>query len=442
MSRFVQEPIASVLLRQLFKWVILCVVLFSTLQGWLNYRAGEQKFETAVRSVAETHLPLLSVAIWDIEPQTIEKQMGLLLNSPDVAWVAIYTSTGKVFTQGSKENVSQSQTLRMDIPAPMASNGSVGTLELVLDKSSLRSELIRNLIIAVLEILVLALVLLFAVAKILKRDLEQPLHELAAYVRKLEANQLGAVFSLHRRKRHGYNEIDLVVDGFREMQNSLQRHIRDQDQLVLERTQQLETALATLKTLSNTDALTQVFNRQYFNEQMPAELTRALRYGRPVSVVFCDIDFFKQVNDTYGHAIGDRVLITFASLVRQSLYADRDWLARYGGEEFVIVLPETDLNAALERAEQIRKKVESDLQFFLEDGRHFSVTTSFGVAVMESADSVDTLMKRADLCLYEAKQNGRNQVRPALLRRTAAPVFQVHAPQVDGWQNSRGGADR
>jgi methyl-accepting chemotaxis protein len=243
------------------------------LQGWLNYRAGEQKFETAVRSVAETHLPLLSVAIWDIEPQTIEKQMGLLLNSPDVAWVAIYTSTGKVFTQGSKENVSQSQTLRMDIPAPMASNGSVGTLELVLDKSSLRSELIRNLIIAVLEILVLALVLLFAVAKILKRDLEQPLHELAAYVRKLEANQLGAVFSLHRRKRHGYNEIDLVVDGFREMQSSLQRHIRDQDQLVLERTQQLETALATLKTLSNTDALTQVFNRQYFNEQMPAELT-------------------------------------------------------------------------------------------------------------------------------------------------------------------------
>jgi predicted signal transduction protein with EAL and GGDEF domain len=87
------------------------------------------------------------------------------------------------------------------------------------------------------------------------------------------------------------------------------------------------------------------------------------------------------------------------------------------------VLPETDLNAALERAEQIRKKVESDLQFFLEDGRHFSVTTSFGVAVMESSDSVDTLMKRADLCLYEAKQNGRNQVRPALLRRPQHRCF-------------------
>jgi diguanylate cyclase (GGDEF)-like protein len=198
------------------------------------------------------------------------------------------------------------------------------------------------------------------------------------------------------------------------MQNSIQKHIHHQDELVLERTLQLEKAMGALKELSVTDGLTSCYNRLFFNERMPREMQRATRYERALSVLFCDIDFFKSVNDQYGHSVGDAVLIAFAQTLKRELRAEIDWLVRYGGEEFLVILPETDLNAALEVAERMRLAVQNELSVLLLDGKQLRITASFGVAQKQDRDSVESLVQRADQWLYFSKTNGRNQVQPRM----------------------------
>lgn len=414
MSDRVIEPISSSLLRRLFKWLILCILLFSSLQAWLNYRTIERSFNMMVSDVAATHLPLLSVAIWDIEPQAIQKQINLLLDNSHIAYVIIQTSTGQQFVGGDVEKLFNAERIIRNIPAPVEQNGNVGVLELVIDKSVLRQELIRSLLMVAIEVSILAIFILMAVSTILRRDLEKPMHQLAEYVQNLQANQLSGQLELDFEPRHRNSEIGLVLDGFRTMQNSIQKHIHHQDELVLERTLQLEKAMGALKELSVTDGLTSCYNRLFFNERMPREMQRATRYERALSVLFCDIDFFKSVNDQYGHSVGDAVLIAFAQTLKRELRAEIDWLVRYGGEEFLVILPETDLNAALEVAERMRLAVQNELSVLLLDGKQLRITASFGVAQKLDKDSVESLVQRADQWLYFSKTNGRNQVQPRM----------------------------
>lgn len=163
--------------------------------------------------------------------------------------------------------------------------------------------------------------------------------------------------------------------------------------------------------LSRTDALTGVFNRRYLMDHLVAELERSLRYQHPLSLMLCDVDHFKKVNDTYGHQTGDEVLINFAQTLRQSL-RETDWIARYGGEEFVVVLPETNLQGANLVAERCRALVAATVI----DTAHGSlnITASFGVSGWQpgmSADTlVDNLIAAADIGVYSSKSGGRNRV--------------------------------
>jgi diguanylate cyclase (GGDEF)-like protein len=164
--------------------------------------------------------------------------------------------------------------------------------------------------------------------------------------------------------------------------------------------------------LSITDVLTGAFNRRYFMEQLPRELERCRRYATPLSVVMCDVDHFKQVNDVNGHAAGDDVLQQCATRIQKSIRATSDWLARLGGEEFLIVLPETDYEGAVLVAEKIRDIVSSSS--FMTRGGDVQVTASFGSASTELQGpdltlKVETLLRTADECLYRSKQAGRNR---------------------------------
>jgi two-component system cell cycle response regulator len=186
--------------------------------------------------------------------------------------------------------------------------------------------------------------------------------------------------------------------------------------LKLERS--LRAANQQIHLLSITDALTEIFNRRHLMERLPQEIIRSHRYARPLSVVLCDIDYFKRVNDTYGHQAGDEVLKGFAKLMREMTRKSIDWVARYGGEEFVVVLPETPFEAALAFAEKARLAVTAHPFCGLDAPLHLS--SSFGVATYDPARSpnnvtAEGLISCADQYLYRSKAEGRNRVTGAVL---------------------------
>jgi diguanylate cyclase (GGDEF)-like protein len=172
----------------------------------------------------------------------------------------------------------------------------------------------------------------------------------------------------------------------------------------------LETSL---KQLALHDQLTGAYNRGYLDRQLSKEIQRSWRYGHPLSIIMCDIDHFKKVNDNYGHQAGDLVLKEFVTRINRSIRNENDWVARYGGEEFVIALPETDAAGCSVVAERMRERIA-----FSPDGADSSplkISASFGtVTLRPESQSVRTspadLIQRADICLYQAKQTGRNRV--------------------------------
>lgn len=164
-----------------------------------------------------------------------------------------------------------------------------------------------------------------------------------------------------------------------------------------------------LEELSNTDALTSIYNRRYCIDILEKEVDRARRYGSRLSFLMIDIDNFKAFNDTYGHLVGDMVLTEVAHLLQSGL-RKTDTVARYGGEEFALLLPETDPKGSLAVAERYRAQVQAHK--FGSEKDPLRVTISIGLSHYPSPDieSVDDLIRLADNALYKAKSNGRNRV--------------------------------
>jgi diguanylate cyclase (GGDEF)-like protein len=174
---------------------------------------------------------------------------------------------------------------------------------------------------------------------------------------------------------------------------------------IIERTnRELEAALAANREMALTDSLTQLPNRRSLESSLTAKVREVERYERPLSLILLDVDHFKVVNDTHGHAVGDAVLVALAEVMRAMLRSS-DLCARWGGEEFVLMCPETGLEGALTVAERLRREVE---QRELVEG--VRVTISLGVEVYRSGDDVGRLFERVDAALYEAKRSGRNRV--------------------------------
>jgi diguanylate cyclase (GGDEF)-like protein len=167
---------------------------------------------------------------------------------------------------------------------------------------------------------------------------------------------------------------------------------------------------------SITDQLTSLYNRRFFIEQANWHLKSAKRYDFPISLIMCDIDYFKRVNDRYGHDVGDKVLQKFSELLK-SIMRENDILSRYGGEEFAILLPQTSPQDAAKLAERMRAATE---KMTISLAQHkVTFTASFGIVSMHTKINLNDSLKAADNALYKAKQQGRNQV--YLSQLTAQP---------------------
>lgn len=165
--------------------------------------------------------------------------------------------------------------------------------------------------------------------------------------------------------------------------------------------------------LSTIDELTKVANRRFFARHFPLEIERAARYRRPMSLIMCDIDHFKKINDTFGHIAGDEVLREFGSRLQQSLRQGGDWVARVGGEEFAVVLPETGLASAVQVAHKLREQIR--MRRFQMNVSSAVITASFGVCelpaeVNRGSGIVSRMQTAADTALYRSKASGRDCV--------------------------------
>ncbi len=176
------------------------------------------------------------------------------------------------------------------------------------------------------------------------------------------------------------------------------------EQKVVERTAELSKVKDNFKKLATTDELTSMHNRYSIMNILSSEVSRCNRYKTPLSLIMYDVDFFKNVNDTYGHDVGDSVLASLSSLVMKNL-RDVDIVGRYGGEEFLIILPNTILENAKQYAERLRKEVEA--YSFETVG---NLTISMGVVEIEPSENMNEIFKRVDNLLYASKNSGRNRI--------------------------------
>lgn len=232
-------------------------------------------------------------------------------------------------------------------------------------------------------------------------------------------DDLELVANVARRAMQSYTliaERDKLVETLESRNEALQivnKNFRALTVALKNKNAALENLNKTVKTLAIRDQLTGLFNRRYFDEAIAAEVARASRYGRDLSIIFLDVDFFKKYNDNYGHQHGDMVLRTISRIIKLKIRAI-DIATRYGGEEFVVILPETPKDGAYAVAEKIRQSVAETAAKALGSKNATAVTVSAGVASLgQDATDVHQLIAKADQALFEAKRAGRNAVRMA-----------------------------
>lgn len=381
--------------------------------GWWEHREASAQLNASLRQQGEALAGDIAEALWQVSPDLLQPHLRTAAKWPGAACLEVSEGWGiQVFAGSGAATPCQGQA---EIQLPILREARrLGTLRIYVDHAGIDRVARRAALRSIAASLALTFVVTSVVLVMLRRQLQSPMQQLAAFLHRLGADQLDESLALRRPSNQGQDEIDLVAESIATLQARIAGHVRELDARVAERTEQLQTALDTLKTLAVTDPLTGCHNRLAFTQKYPEAIAHAERYGRPLSVVFCDVDRFKSVNDNHGHPAGDRVIAAMGQWLRGTLRGSSDWVARYGGEEFVLVLPETALTQALEVAERLRLQIEQSEGVALESGQVLRITVSLGVAQWQAGESGEALLQRADEQLYAAKQAGRNQVQPPI----------------------------
>ena len=272
-------------------------------------------------------------------------------------------------------------------------------------------ELISSATQASIAILVISILIIFLVAAWMFYMLGVPLNRITKHIRRITDGDLDIEnIDVGSRK----DELGQLGNAFNSMHDTIKRQIKELnahreilEQEVKERTKDLELANKKLELISKTDELTGLPNRREMNETIANEMGRSARTHKPFCFIFIDIDHFKNINDTYGHACGDIILKSVAQTIR-GLLRKYDVFARYGGEEFLTLLPETDLEGARVVAERFRRQIEKMTVRYADFT--IKITITLGVAKFDDRLGADRSIQMADKALYQGKEGGRNRV--------------------------------
>jgi len=258
----------------------------------------------------------------------------------------------------------------------------IGKLILLYNTDEIKNTL-KMIFLILLGISLFVLLIMYKVASILQNKLTKPIYILVDNMKSiLKENDY-----TRKIKEKSNDEFQIVFDGFNTMLNEIQN-----DKIALEK-------------LANTDPLTGLYNRRHFYELINPFLSINKREKKTSSLIMLDIDKFKNVNDTYGHDVGDIILVNLAITVSANI-RESDIFSRFGGEEFMIFLPHTNEEQAIKMAEKLRKAVEASKNVQ-------NIKTTISIGVSEIIDDIEVSIKAVDTALYVAKNNGRNRVEVA-----------------------------
>lgn len=225
-----------------------------------------------------------------------------------------------------------------------------------------------------------------------------------------KASALGGGKMEVRAEAKGDDEISALGGSFNQMASALQLYTEDLEQIIEERTEELQEANKRLETLATTDQLTGLCNRRHFDEFARRTIAAARRSGRPVSLVLIDTDRFKSVNDRFGHPAGDEILRDVAACLTETA-RKADMVARVGGEEFAVLMPDASLELAAQAAERMRAELAAAAHPNVPELGDEAITASFGVASLDTPEHrLEDLYSAADQAMYRSKTEGRNRV--------------------------------
>ena len=398
------QSVANKLIKRISVYCVACVLAIGVVEGWYAWRHLSEDFDQGLRLIAESQLPLLAISVWEAEPLVIQRQLAQIEQQPSIGYVRLRVDIGAVFEAGDPQLHNNPNARIFNLVQPYDREISLGTLELAPDPTVLYYEVGRLVGIAMLGYGILCALIIV----LLKREVERPLRHILEYVAASPDRRNSQALVVARGQDHRRDEIDIVVEGFQSMQKEIDKQMRELDAEVVNRTNALQSAMESVQQLSTMDPLTGCYNRRLFTERIVQEAERADRYQRALALVFVDIDFFKRVNDTHGHSVGDQALCHVSTIMRRETRESVDWVVRYGGEEFLLVLPETDQEQAIGTAERVRAAIAAEPLFVR--GQPIALTCSFGVAQYQPDEPHVVWLERVDKCLYTAKQTGRNRV--------------------------------
>ncbi len=417
----VKRSILVNLLKSVLVVYLAGVLLLTTLYIVQVYQHTKNDITNELKVIANTFKSDLKLALSTPDNQRLSEIGNKILALPVVVSVLIVDANGNsLYAQGKDVGSSGTQLFSrtLGITRQFAGNTiRLATVSLYSDSGVILNRLKFGFalifLFGVIKTFFLASLLIWAVKKLCIR----PLNKLTKDIELINLDNLSkSRIDLHIQDDNEWKAIeatsnqmlrklDLAKEEWLKIENNYQRILEKE---VSERTHELELSNKQLNTLAATDPLTHIRNRRSFFDIAEKYYSIAVRTKEQLSVMMIDIDYFKSVNDKYGHAVGDEVLKEFANVTKRQL-RDSDLFARYGGEEFVIVLPNTGIEGAEKLADKIRHTIAS--HYLVTEKGEIQITISIGVSALSGHDtSLDDILSRADKALYRAKENGRNRI--------------------------------
>lgn len=430
------ESTGSLGRRLVLATLVFCLVftlITVAVRTWTAWRDNLATMTAELSLIDQVYRRTLPKAIWEMDQEALQAQLDSVAQVASVGRFEL-----RILRAGRAPEVlvHQRRERRDPLFAPSlhrvltyepypGASETIGELTLTGDEQLLWQRLQREVVSIVVSQIIQSLLLAGLIMWMFNRTVTVHVQHIARHLGELSPANLHRAMRLDRSAMR-HDELSLLEAGVNNLQGNLSTYLDRQHQherdlaahrdhlaeLVEERTVELRAANNRLEELSRSDPLTGLANRRHFDEIKEVEFRRARRMGQPLSVLMCDVDFFKLYNDTYGHAMGDQCLQLIAETLKNVFARGGELVARLGGEEFAVLLPGTDNANAHRAAEQLRQLLATRAVPHAASTVSPYVTLSIGVAQLDlaSMDTFDQLLQRADQALYRAKSQGRNRI--------------------------------